>query len=333
MVENRTKILFQCVLVAAILSASLPQAVGLTATVESLGNGEAIWNNYSDDWTSAAIIKMNVSGTLYDSYCVDLFTGATINETLEVNGPLTNESSAIDWCAVNYILNNFQGDTDLEAAAIQAAIWNFTTAPYGPWPNDSGGPWQFMSDPFADGYDGKRLLPSPNDDDVRIRAFEIINSVPREDGVCTFKFPMRIELVPSETRPQYYQSINLTATVYDQHNAALPNVAVYFDVTEGSGTLDPESGTTNSSGKLLTNLTVTNQNVTVVAWVEGRFGTLLHGEMYTPPRQNITTVTTIPHTIEDSAIVLPIPELPTVALMGTGLLALICYVRFRRRQQ
>jgi hypothetical protein len=54
--------------------------------------------------------------------------------------------------------------------------------------------------------------------------------------------------------------------------------------------------------------------------------------MYTPPRQNITTVTTIPRSIEDFTVIVPVPELPTIALLGTGLLALACFVRYRKKK-
>ena len=339
----RARLLYLCavVIVLAVIAvapqAVCAQATGQNATFVDWGAGEVVYNNYTkayDAW--AGIIDMNYVGTIYESYCIDLYTIVQPEDNLTINGPLTNESTGLnaDWCAVNYILNNFDGsNNDSEAAAIQAAIWYFTTAHYGPWPNGSGGPHQFMTDPnTTPPYDGYRRDYAP-EGYVRQRAFEMINSVPRVNGNCTFLYPTKIELEPSDAQPLYNQTINLTATVYDQHNANLPNITVNFSITAGSGTLDSTNGTTNNSGKVQTNLTVTNTSVTVVAWVEGRYGTLLHGEMYTEPRQNMTTVTTIPRSLEDFTVIVPIPELPTVALLGTGLLALIGYVRYRRTKK
>jgi hypothetical protein len=338
-----------CVLAVIVLAmmAVVPEAVcALNATYEAPGNGTSIYSRYWG-WTRAEIFKMNVSGTLYDAYCLDLYTEIAINDTLTVNGSLAEGDPAINWTAVIYILYTYNYSSsevqnrDREAAAIQAAIWYFTSEPYGKfnesWEWNESAPhysfkFQFMSDNMTDYYDGY-FLSAGNESVIRDRAFVIINDTNNNSG--TFKYPTRINLTSSQEYVLQNQTVNLTATVYDQGNDPLQGITVKFNITGGSGTLNPDNGTTNGSGQVQVNFTQTGENeTTVAAWIEGRYGTLLRGDILYPvePVQNASAITIIPHTIED-LILLPIPELPTVALMGTGLLALIGYVSYRRTKK
>ncbi len=311
----------------------LPQAVSAqNATLDSYGNGLDIYSRYYGDDVNARIFEMNVSGTIYDSYCIDLFTTINIGDNLTINGSLAEGDPNINWTAVIYILNKYDystaGDKDLEAAAIQAAIWYYCTEEHGEYPG-TGGKYQFMTDPQTGAYDGY-FLDDPSA--VRDRAFVIINDT-KENGT-DFKFPTTIELTSSEEYVLVNKSVNLTATVKDQDNQDISGVIVKFAITEGTGTLNPDYGTTNSSGQVQTNFTKTGDDnaTTVVAWIEGNYGTLLRGDvLYATPKQNVSTITIIPHTIEDS-IVLPVPELSTLVLMSTGLLALMGYVGYSRRR-
>lgn len=344
--STRNKLVGLCVAAVIILSgmAVLPQAVCAeppppqNATVEDTGNGIGIYSRYIVDLRSAVIFKMNVSGTIYDSYCIDIYTDIGVGDNVTINGSLSEGNQSVNWTAVNYILNTYNYSTEtteteknLTVAAIQAAIWYFTSEPYGNY-TEAGGPgnkYQFMTDPKEQWYDGQLLNESSV---VRDRAFDIINDTIA--NASDFKFPTKIQLNSSQDYVLVNHSVNLTATVYDQNNTVIPNVTVKFNITDGTGTLNPDNGITNGSGQVEVNFTKTGgDNATVVAWIEGRYGTLLRGDiLYATPKQNVSTITIIPRTIED-LIVLPIPELPTVVLMSTGLLALAGYVMYSRRRK
>ena len=345
MKSTRNKWIGLCAAVVIIISVMLvmPQAVWAVppppqnATFDSFGDGLDIYSRYHANTRSAKIFIMNVSGTLYDSYCIDLYTDISVGDNVTINGSLAEDTRNINWTAVNYILNTYDystaGDKDLEAAAIQAAIWYFTSEPYGEFNESWSYPYpkyQFMTDNMTDSYDG--YAGPTYTSQVRVRAFVIINAT--KANASDFKFPTTIELTSSEDYVLVNHSVNLTATVKDQDNAVIPDVTVKFEITNGTGTLNPDNGTTNGSGQVEVNFTKTGgDNATVVAWIEGRYGTLLRGDvLYVTPVQNVSTITIIPRTIED-LIVLPVPELSTVVLMSTGLLALMGYVMYSRRRK
>jgi hypothetical protein len=332
---TRNKWLGMCILAVIVLAvmALLPQtACAQNASLEDIGNGLDIYSRYYDNNISSYVFKMNVSGTIYDGYCIDLYTSIDLEDNLTVNGSLAEDTRDIDWCAVNYILNTYTGSSNSEAAAIQAAIWYYCSEEYGDYA-DPAQKYQFMTDPNeTKWYDGQL----PNESSiVRDRAFEMINSVPRNiSGDCTFKFPTTIDLTPEKNLVNGSESITITATLYDQNSDPLPGITVKFNVTEGNGTINPDSGTTDGDGQVQVTFTAYDppDNSTVVAWPEGDYGTLLRGDHFVIPKQNVTTVTLIPRSIEDSTILAPIPELPTIVLTGTGLLTLVGYVMYGRRR-
>jgi hypothetical protein len=311
--------------------AQAPPEKPVNATLNGTGSGRFIyWHNVTG-YRFAGIFKINVSGTIYDAYCIDMYTSINISDVVGVNGALSNENQSVNWQAVNYILYTYNYSTapskSNESAAIQAAIWYFTSEPYGNY-TEPGSKYQFMTDPTdGSGYDA---YSEDFGSAIRDRAFEIINDT--KDNWLDFHFPTRIELSSSQLIVPPGQTATVTATVYNETNSTLTNITIKFGITEGDGTLDGYSGITNETGKAVTNFTAGTVDTTVVAWIEGNYGTLLYGTYILPAVQNITTVTTIPRSIEH-LITLPIPELPTVALMGTGLLALIGYVSYRRTKK
>ncbi|MBN1762761.1 MAG: Ig-like domain-containing protein [Methanomicrobia archaeon] len=346
MTLRRNKLLFLGLLGVIILAVTgiVPQAVWAlpppqpqNATYVGTGNGSAVYFHYYPGPIDAKIFKVNLSGTIYDAYCIDIYTAISINDTLTVNGSLAEGNQSVNWTAINYILYTYNysspevTDKDNESAAIQAAIWYFTSEPYGLFnASNTSQKYQFMTDPKTDWYDGRLENGSAL---VRDRAFEVINDT--KANASTFKFPTRIELNASEEYVLQNQTVNLTATVYDQDDARIQGVTVKFAITEGNGTLDPDNGTTNDSGQFQVNFTGTDANATtVVAWVEGSYGTLLRGDILYPssPVQNVSTITLIPRSIEE-LIVLPVPEQSTLVLTSTGVLALVGYVTYSRRKK
>ena len=91
-------------LVVALACAFLPAVATAqtTATFTGTGEGENIYSRYYSNYVSARVFFMNVGGTNYEGYCIDLFTTIRVGDTLLVNGPLTEEIwDKVDWCAVN----------------------------------------------------------------------------------------------------------------------------------------------------------------------------------------------------------------------------------------
>lgn len=273
-----------------------------------IGNRLTIYSRYYSGNVHAAVILMNVEGTIYDSYCINLYTRIRIGDVLSVNGPLSEDPRTdIDWCAVNYILNTYNyssaANPNLEAAAIQAAIWYFVTEPYGVYPGNPGPRYQFMSDPMSGNYDA-RDPDLANPAAVRERAFQIINSVPRDPAEeCTFSFPAEITLEPESDTifGPLPKGENLTPTVYDQHSQTMQGVTVKFETNNGS--LNISSGVTDTNGEVDVTLTTTasDGSAVVVTWVDGDYGTLLYDEL--GQLQSITTMTLIPGTIEDESVI------------------------------
>ena len=102
----------------------------------------------------AGAINVEIEGVTYTAFCIDIYTDISIGDSLYVNGPLPGTMGelpkGIDWGKVNYILNNYSPSTDDEAAAMQCAIWYFTSVQYGVYPgnnSDYSGRYQFMTYP------------------------------------------------------------------------------------------------------------------------------------------------------------------------------------------
>lgn len=261
------------------------------ATFVSLGNYNNIYIHYYGGNSPAGVLNMNYLGTIYPSFCIDLYTPISIGDTLLVNGGLSEEIyENVEWCKVNYILQNYDPTTNNEAAAIQAAIWYFTTAPFGPYPGTIDPPkYQFMT------YTNL----NSDGDPVRARALEIIAAA--ETAGC-MSYPLSISLTPESATLPNGQTLELTATVFDQHGNPLPGITVMLETDKG--TLSSISGTTDSNGQFKVNLTTDglfDDTATILAWVEGKYGTFLYDT--NREKQSLTTTTLIPHSIEDVSTV------------------------------
>lgn len=293
-----------------------------TATFTGLGNGESIYTRYFSRYTPAQIFKMQVGSITYDGFCISLFNTISVGNTLVVNGPLSEDiRNLVDWCAVNYILNTYASSSlnNTEAASIQAALWYLTTAPEGPY-TGLGGRYQFMSDPtISTPYDAYRQSGTPRDA-VRLRAFQILNSVPRDSyGNCTFRFPVNVTLQPPVQTTAPEGSANLVATVFDQHGNPLPDVTVNF-IHDSSGSLNITAGTTDTNGQIHINYTAPTGygHAHIMADVRGNYGTLL----YDPGgiRQSVTTISLLPGSISANATVTwqTLPSIMVEKLISTN---------------
>ncbi|AEG18389.1 conserved repeat domain protein [Methanobacterium paludis] len=284
------------------------QLTPMNATLVDLGNGAYVYIKSKDSYNFAGIIHVTINGTTYDAYCIDLYTDISTGDRLLVNGALPgttgNLSTQVDWGKVNYILSHYSGTTDTEAAAIQCAIWYFTSVQYGVYPgNDTShsGYYQFMTynknnySSATTPYDGYCRGWFGYDKSVYNRAWQIINAA------VSMQYPTNITLTPETTRVSNGQSTTLTATVTDKNGNPLSGITVTFKTSKG--TLSTTTGTTNSNGQVSTILSgLTNSTATVTAGVSGNYGVLLYDNPK-DPKQDLVTVKFLPYILSDTSIV------------------------------
>lgn len=265
------------------------QLTPLIATYTGTGDyGTEIWIHGDNMYGFAGQLKVNVNGVTYNAYCIDIYTMIYVNNQLLVNGPLPGTTgnfsqfllNGVDWGKVTYIINTYspdkvkKGQRDLEAAAIQAAIWYFTSAPYGAYPggNDPNHPtyYQFLTynstyAGYWGTYDG---YSTTYGNQILTRAWQIINSA------ISMQYPSTITIEPGTTRVVNGQSVTLTATVKDQNGNPLPGITVNFTTNKGS--LSRTTGTTDANGQITTVLSGVGSNTTanVIASVSGNYGNL-----------------------------------------------------------
>ena len=122
-----------------------------TAVLQSMGDLTKVWVQYYNAYEQAGVINVQINGVSYTSYCIDIYTEIGLKDTLYVNGPLPGTTGSLptqdNWAAVNYIIKNYSPTNNTEAAAIQCAIWYFTSAQYGVYPGNNStypGRYQFI---------------------------------------------------------------------------------------------------------------------------------------------------------------------------------------------
>jgi uncharacterized repeat protein (TIGR01451 family) len=271
-----------------------------TATLTGTGNGRNVYIQGQDKTGFAGVINVRVDGNTYQAYCIDLFTPINIGDVLLVNGPLPGTAGdlpgGVDWGKVTYIINNYNpSSSNNEAAAIQCAIWYFTSLHYGPYggPNPIPGYYQFMTAP----NDGRRDGPSGSTV-VRDRAWEIINAA------ISMQYPYSITLAPETVKIPNGGQVNLTATVQDQNGNPLQGITVQF--RKDKGTLSQNSGITDVNGQVSVRLSnIPNGSTAVVtAYVTGNYGNLLYDDQYSTPRkQNLVARNLLPLILSSISII------------------------------
>lgn len=250
----------------------------------------------------AGTLEMRLpDGTVYDAFCIDLYSPISYGDQLVVNGPLSSDiSDDVDWCAIQYILNTYATGilTPDEAAAIQATIWYFTTEPFGPY--DGTGVYQFMTDPQTDLYDAYRSGPS-----IRDLAFTMINDVPRVAGECTFLYPKTLILEPETASTIVSGTVPMTGTVYDQNGDPISgvdvNIETDFGLVDGFSEISLISDGVGEVSFTYQAPPSGNHQSTIDAYVVGDYGTLLFdpdGNL-----QELTTLTLLPHSVGDNSII------------------------------
>ncbi len=273
-----------------------------TATLTSTGNGQSVYIQGQNKDGFAGVINVRVDGTTYTAYCIDLFTPISTGDTLLVNGPLPGTAgdlpSEVEWDKVSYILNHYNPSSDNEAAAIQCAIWYFTSVHYGTYNPSApvGTYYQYMTAP----RDGVIRNWWGDDTSVRTRAWAIINAV---NAATIPSYPNSVTVTPETTTVANGQTVTITATVRDINGNPLQGVTVNFQKTSGS--LSRTSGTTDANGQVSTVLTLgNNSNSVVTAYVSGNYGNLLYDDQYASVRkQNLVARNVLPLTISAFSII------------------------------
>ena len=260
-------------------------------------NGDFIYmakDGSNDNYAGA--INVEIDGVTYTAFCIDLYTDITIGDSLYVNGPLPGTMGElpkqIDWGKVNYILNNYSPSTNDEAAAMQCAIWYFTSVQYGAYPgNDTNYPGRYQFMTYSE--DGITQDGSTN---VQTLAWQMI------DSANSVQYPTNITLQPKNTRLPNQGSSTLTATVTDSNGNPLSGITVNFTTDKGS--LSTVTGITDSNGQVSTILSGVgdSSSATVTALVNGQYGTLLYDNP-TNPLQNLVAMNVLPYTLSDSSTV------------------------------
>ena len=269
-----------------------------SAIYRSNGNGKQVYIQGQNQDGFAGVLNVRVDGTTYVAFCIDLFTPIYQNDVLLVNGPLPGTAGdlppEVEWEKVSYILNNYNPSTQNEAAAIQCAIWYFTSVHYGDYNPSApvGTYYQFMTAP----RDGVIRTLWVDDTTIRTRAWNIINQV---NAATIPNYPNSVTLTPETTTVANGQTVTVTATVKDKNGNPLSGITVNFQRT--AGTLSNSSGTTNANGQVTTTLTLgNNSNSVVTASVTGNYGNLLYDDQYAAVRkQNLVARNVLPLVISD----------------------------------
>ncbi|MDD1654178.1 MAG: hypothetical protein LUO91_00520, partial [Methanomicrobiales archaeon] len=315
--RDRRPVLVAVTLVVLILAGVVPQTVGAAqqAKFNGLGPYRMIWSRYYSSSITAGIFKMQIQGSsaLVDSYCIDLYKPIRIGNILLVDGDLSDAPGTVDWCRVAYILANYDYTRSYSsghplyglnnmydrAAAIQAAIWYVTTAPYGPYP--TGGKYQYMSDPktMTPRYDAYYASAPER---IRNAATGIVNLLPAECDE-TFRYPDEIVLTPAAAQACTGQV--LTATLTDQHGDPLAGVKVVFKTDLGSfndnGIVTQMMVITDAAGHASVTLydLLPGQTATVTVYATGNYGSFLYDPL--DSRQTLTTIALIPTSVADTS--------------------------------
>ena len=278
-----------------------------------------VYIRYYNGYYSAGEVTMAINGTNYQAYCIDLYTEINPGGTLWVNGPLPGTSgrlnSQTNWSYVNYIINNYTPTSNDMAAAIQCAIWYFTSAPYGAYPGNNTnypGYYQFMTFNGDSTYPADGVL-NGGSTTVRTEAWQIINAT---KAAPAFQYPFGITLSPNTNEVANGGTQTLTATVTDTNGKPLSGITVNF-VTD-SGKLSSSSGPTNANGQVTTTLSnVPNSSTAdVTASVSGNYGASLY-DSPSKPQQNLVTMSLLPYSLSATSNI-NFDATANVALTQTG---------------
>lgn len=227
---------------------------GVVVSVNVDFHGSKFWP-YA--WAGYYLLEDVIAQQQYNAFCVDFGTDIFEGNMLWADGDLDTVLTEEEACQVNFIINMFRPesavDPDLEAAAIQSAIWNVIT--------------QDEADPFMG--DDDSTTPYDAWDEVtygsaiRDRAMEILAAIPEP---CVY--PVSISLEPeSQAVSCPCGEAELTATVLDNEGNGFEGATVMFSTS--AGTLSDTEVVTDVNGEAKTTLTLggaSSATVTACVW-------------------------------------------------------------------
>ncbi len=222
-----------------------------TGKFAATGAGMNIQGDPKDAWAGVLLVEIPVGNPdRVAAFCIDLNNTIKVGDTFVSDGPT--------FCQITYILNEYPpepGLTNVEAAARQAAIWN-----------------------FSDGF----VVSGPLD--VANRAADIIDSVP---SPCILpQDPPNLEIAPA------YGAVTLPDTVVEFTVTATqdgnPVEGLTVDLTTDFGILDTPSVVTNEYGEgyfTLTNDTGEPSDANIEASADFLLPQGVRFEPVEPPKQ------------------------------------------------
>jgi hypothetical protein len=242
------------------------------------------WNNANDGGAWAGEMNVTVTalgpvpddvptrlGEEYTTFCLDFYAPIQSGDVLEVDHDLDTILSPGEALIVNYILATFVPENDLQGAAIQCAIWHYTTEQYGTFATvvaalppagarDLGDiQYQFMTDPdpvdpVNDKYDAKINTVSypafaADPSVLRDAAFDIIDAV--EAAKPDLSYPYSISIAPDTQTVGVGDTATLTITVLDQYDEPFEGASVCIRyMFESEGTWMDDTATTDVNGEV-----------------------------------------------------------------------------------
>ncbi len=311
------------------------QLTPITGTLTSTSYGKTMYIKMKDGssgykvWGGIITVRIpSGTGSTYSAYCIDIFTDIGLNAVLDLNGPLPGTigdfSSLIDWGKVNYLvttynpsLNSTANDNEarkIEAAALQCAIWYFTSVQYGVYPgNDSSHPGYYQYMTYSPRYNSSWT--GPYDGYIQANQYSSATAVYNRawqmiDSAISINYPYTINMTPETARIPNGGNTTLTVTVLSQNGQPMNNTVVNLTTTTGSFSSSSNvlstTITTNSSGQATITLysrNISNSTATVNAWVQlQKYGTLLYDDA-DEPLQNLVVVDQVPHTLQDYSFI------------------------------
>lgn len=208
---------------------------------------------YEYQWL--ALFSMNVSGELYDGWCID--PEKPISEGDCFNATVSDAPRGTPWCEIAYIMTNYNATSANESAAIQLAIWKY----------------------LLGGRGSINVTDAPN---VEARALAIYDDA-QGKSMCGPGLGMTLERDGEATVMGGIASQKFTATVTD--SGCLEGIAIEFSTDVGS--FSPPNGVpvtsvtklTDGSGKASVTLywdaSLSSLGATVTAHTEGRWPVII----------------------------------------------------------
>jgi hypothetical protein len=242
-------VLVLCLSFASFGGLALAQEDDPWVCLDKIGPGRGATTTLGYLWM--ALFSMNVSGELYDGWCID--PEKPISEGQCFNATVSDAPRESPWCEIAYIITSYNATSDNESAAIQLAIWKY----------------------LLGGRGSINATDAPN---LEARALAIYDDA-QGKSMCGPGLSMTLERDGEATVMGGIASQKFTATVTD--SGCLEGIAIEFSTDVGS--FSPPNGVpvtsvtklTDGNGKASVTLywdaSLSSLGATLTAHTEGRW--------------------------------------------------------------